>query len=260
MKKVVTIILVLLAFNIITFQDSIAGSFFENLINNIKKAVSSNSTAQTPANQSQQQTTPVAQNVQKDYSCEAMFNNSPKTIIIKQMGKNALVSGIIGGLVGALLGGKNNRAEGAVVGAVAGVAGGALYTALAHKNELSKDYDTTARDVHYNPSNGPYFDIVNIIMKQNIFHVGDYIYIDSRYDILSPEKDQAELLTYYATIYRNGKPVLSFTDNRYMPEGEVSDLFYIPVCEGAIPGNYTLKLKAVCMGIAKEKEVSFVIQ
>lgn len=262
MKKIL-FFLILLVF---IFASRSAYSFsFGSFINNIKKAVTpkANSAVQNKGNSSTAVNTATVSNVassnpQSD-SCSQMFMRSPKMAIAKDIANKALIGAGAGAAAGALLY-KKNRVAGAMIGGILGLIGGSLVGSFQHFYELHKSYSTVAEYLNYNPNNGPYFKIANVRTGGTAYSIGQYIYVDIRYDILTRNKNNAQLISYYGSLYRNKIHVNNFYDRIELPEGEVSDIFDIPVCEGAIKGNYILKLKIICNGIVRNKNIKFAIK
>lgn len=262
MKKLILILTIL---SLMVFSKSAYSFSFGGFINSIKKAVNPVKTTSTSKANPQATPTNIVNNqalnhsVQSD-SCSYMLLHSPKMAVMNDIANKALIGAGVGAAAGAIVS-KNNRVGGAMLGGVLGLVGGALVGTAQHFYELHKPYSAVAMYENYNPALGKdFFKVADLKTQGSVFHVGQYVYIDIRYDILTPHSNRAQLINYYASLYRNGILVSKFFDRIMLPQGEVSDIFYIPVCRGAIDGNYGLKLNIVSAGILNKKNVNFTIK
>jgi len=191
-------------------------------------------------------------------SCSYMLEHSPKNSVVESTAKAAIGGALIGALAGFLLD-RKNRGQGAILGALTGMAAGVGYSYYKNQYKLRISPEDLAKQINYDYKS-PYFRFENIIIEGNIFRPGQYIPLTFRFDILKPKKHEVALVSYYATLYRNNLPISSFYDTITLPQGGVADVFAIPVCNGVIPGYYTLYVRAVSSGIEDVREVSWIVQ
>lgn len=128
-----------------------------------------------------------------------------------------------------------------------------------NKNKIRIPREELVRKLNYTPSQGVYFKLVGakIEAKKLYFRPGEYIPIILRFQALKPEPDDPVEVFYKGKLYKNGKLIGNFFDKIWLPQGEVSDLFVIPVCRGSIPGNYTLELSVSSSGITDTTRISW---
>jgi hypothetical protein len=191
-------------------------------------------------------------------SCSYMLEHSPKNSVVESTAKAVIGGALMGALAGFLLD-RKNRTQGALLGAVTGMAAGVGYSYYKNQSKLRTSPEDLAKQINYDYKS-PYFRFENIIKKGNTFRPGQYIPLTFRFDILKPKKHEVALVSYYATLYRNNLPISSFYDTITLPQGGVADVFAIPVCNGVIPGLYTLYVRAVSSGIEDVREVSWIVQ
>ncbi len=235
---------------------------FNNLLNtvqNIEKSLPVNNTKPTTSAQSRNLSLNSAQanSNPQNSSCRYMLAHSPKTSVVNSTAKYVIGGAVAGALAGALL--DKNRAQGAVIGAIGGALAGVGYAYYKNQEKLRTSPEDLANKINYDYKS-PYFRFERIIIHGNTFSPGQYIPLTFRFDILKPQKHEGALVSYYATLYRNNNPVSAFYDVITLPQGGVADVFAIPVCRNAIPGNYTLYVRAVSSGIEDVKEVSWRIK
>ncbi|GAB6077497.1 YMGG-like glycine zipper-containing protein [Hydrogenobaculum acidophilum] len=236
-----------------------------NTVQNIEKALpvkntnTANSAQSRSLNLNSAQTNASNHEVVKSVnsSCKYMLEHSPKDSVVESTAKYMIGGAIAGALAGALL--DKNRAQGAIVGAIGGALAGVGYSYYKNQEKLRTSPEDLAKKINYDYKS-PYFRFENIIINGNAFSPGQYIPMIFRFDILKPDKHEGALVSYYATLYRNNIPISSFYDVITLPQGGVSDVFAIPVCKGAVPGNYTLYVRAVSSGIQDIKEASWVVK
>ncbi len=128
-----------------------------------------------------------------------------------------------------------------------------------HRDKIRIPREELVRRVHYTPSQGVYFKLVkvNIEEKKLYFKPGEYIPIILRFWAIKPNPDEPVEVFYKGKLYRNGKLISIFFDKIWLPQGEVSDFFIIPVCKGSIPGTYTLELNVSSSGIKDTARISW---
>ena len=193
-----------------------------------------------------------------DTSCKYMLEHSPKSSVVSSTAKSVAAGAIVGGLLGALFD-KKNRAQGAIIGAIGGMMAGVGYAYYKNQEKLRTSPEDLAKQINYDYKT-PYFRFEKIIINGSSFSPGQYIPLVFRFDILKPKKNEGALVSYYATLYRNNVPISSFYDTITLPQGGVADVFAIPVCQGAVPGSYTLYVRAVSSGIESIQETSWYIK
>lgn len=92
------------------------------------------------------------------------------------------------------------------------------------------------------------------------FKKGEYIPIVLRHRILTEKPEEALLVQYFITLYYNNHPLIQFKDEIILPQGDVGDLFYIPVCGNARSGKYRMEITATSKGYSYKKSLEWEVE
>ena len=202
----------------------------------------------------------------KDYAiqaCKNMFENSPKKSVLMGSAQNILTGMALGAAIGyisALVQGKAEDAmKRAMLGAIGGATTGIIYSIYKNKSKLHKSRKALVKELNYSPEYGNVFQIVYAKVEGNksYFKAGEFIPIVIRFNAIKPNPEEPVEIFYKGKLYHNGKLIGIFYDKIYIPQGQSADVFAIPVCKGAKPGEYTLELTATSSGISDTTRVSW---
>ena len=199
-------------------------------------------------------------------ACKNMFEHSPKKSVLMGSAQNILAGAAIGAAIGyisAIIQGKKKEAgKRAVIGAASGATAGIIYSIYKNKSKLHKPREVLVRELNYTPAYGNVFQIVYAKVEGNkpYFKAGEFIPIVIRFNAIKPNPEEPVEIFYKGKLYRNGKLLGIFYDKIYIPQGQSADVFAVPVCKGAKPGEYTLEITATSSGISDTARVSWRIR
>ena len=219
----------------------------------------------------------------KDTSCEYMLKNTPKKSIQENFLKYVIGGAAAGGTAGTILD-KNDRARGTLIGVIGGVAVGYIYGG----EKLDKFKAELRENLIKQGIKPPYIEIAELrtmemssfslkkflsdpikflseffsdsFKDKTVFKKDDYIYIFLRIKSLKENPEEAVNITYKYKLYRDGNFITSFYDVINLPQGEVSDLFAIPVCNQTLPGKYELEVEVENEFAKSKRKVSWVVE
>ncbi|BAU23095.1 hypothetical protein THC_0703 [Caldimicrobium thiodismutans] len=215
--------------------------------------------------------------------CDEMKKS--KEDLVSGAGKKVLTGAAIGAAIGAAAGGKKRREEGAILGAISGAMAGLAYELWTKKDLFEESPEKLAKRVKYNPSNGLYLKIGEIVVKNENVKTGDNLRLILRVEYLFPEffsnsvsenknlfmfgmkpvsgEKNEESSSVYHTIkiraYVINKDNQNFVaEEEYsIPPGTTPFLYVFPICDAIPRGEHEIKFVVERMGIKDEKIVRF---